>query len=63
MVMGASKKYSEELKNEIEKTHIDLYKMAISYSQILKLTKKHSNDADLGKVVRKFIMEQELLNK
>ena len=61
--MGASKKYSEELKNEINKTHIDLYKMAISYSQIVKLTRQHPNDTDLGKVVRKFIMEQELLNK
>jgi hypothetical protein len=61
-IMGATKKWSEGLKKEIDKTHIDLYQQAMRYMGVKYLTKKYPNDAELGKAVRKYLVDQDLLN-
>jgi len=55
--MGATKKWSEELNKEIDKTHIDLYQQAVRCIGIKYLTKKYPNDAELGKEVRQLITQ------
>ena len=38
----------------------DFCRQAINYIEIMSMTKVHPNDADLGKAVREFVMEQKL---
>ena len=58
--MGATKKWSEKFKEELDLTHIDLYTKAMNYVNLTYMTKYHPNDAELGKAVREYVLEQKL---
>lgn len=61
--MGATKKYKNDLLDDIKFLQMDIYEHAIRYIKIRSLTKKHPNDTELGKAVREYLKEQDLLNK
>ena len=60
--MGATKKYKNDLLDNIRFFQKDIYEHAVRYIKIKSMTKEYPKDAELGKAVRRYLMDQDLHN-